>query len=81
MDETLLYGDDMNVIIIVLNIMIRFNVSMNTHVFNICLISVDVCQVNPCLNGGKCISQKGTDYRCMCPDTFFGLNCQLQGIL
>ncbi|QQP40958.1 Uncharacterized protein FKW44_015184, partial [Caligus rogercresseyi] len=37
---------------------------------------VDSCLRNPCLNGGICISQK-PDYRCRCPDNFYGNRCEL----
>lgn len=36
------------------------------------------CLDQPCLNGGKCINQEPKlRYRCICPDGFWGENCEL----
>jgi len=38
------------------------------------------CNDNPCLNGGSCIDDPGTDgpqFQCDCPDSFFGLLCEV----
>lgn len=36
------------------------------------------CLDLPCLNGGTCINQEPRlRYRCMCPDGYWGENCEL----
>lgn len=36
------------------------------------------CIDYPCLNGGRCINQDPRfRYRCICPDGFWGENCEL----
>lgn len=40
-----------------------------------CEILEDVCQSQPCLNGGRCISYMGA-YSCLCPITNTGRNCE-----
>nr|XP_054763175.1 sushi, nidogen and EGF-like domain-containing protein 1 [Lytechinus pictus] len=38
---------------------------------------INPCLSDPCQNGGSCFSQSdNTAYRCMCPDTFIGTNCE-----
>lgn len=38
----------------------------------------DECLDLPCLNGGTCINQEPRlRYRCICPDGFWGENCEL----
>lgn len=38
----------------------------------------DECLDLPCLNGGTCINQEPRlRYRCLCPDGFWGENCEL----
>ncbi|KAG7203366.1 hypothetical protein KM043_013441 [Ampulex compressa] len=37
---------------------------------------IDECTANPCLNGGKCISNE-SDYECQCRDGFEGHFCEL----
>lgn len=38
----------------------------------------DECLDLPCLNGGTCINQEPRlRYRCVCPDGFWGENCEL----
>ncbi|XP_039297622.1 uncharacterized protein LOC111045476 isoform X2 [Nilaparvata lugens] len=39
--------------------------------FNPCLGSV-----SPCLNGGKCESNKSNEFQCTCLDGFFGISCE-----
>jgi len=34
------------------------------------------CATNPCLNGGLCVAQTGTGYRCICGAAFTGINCE-----
>ena len=33
--------------------------------------------INPCLNGGSCVSESGTNYSCNCLDGYTGTNCDL----
>jgi hypothetical protein len=35
----------------------------------------DLCANNPCVNGGKCVSN-GNEYACRCPAGYCGINCQ-----
>lgn len=38
----------------------------------------DECLDLPCLNGGTCINQEPRlRYRCICPDGYWGENCEL----
>lgn len=41
-------------------------------------IDKNECIDYPCLNGGRCINQDPRfRYRCICPDGFWGENCEL----
>ena len=58
----------------------RMNQGDFTHV---CFISqirrkrqVDMCEPNPCMNGGHCVASQGS-YICMCTNGFSGWNCQV----
>lgn len=37
--------------------------------------NVDVCDANPCLNGGLCNQKSSTSYSCICKQGFSGINC------
>ena len=39
----------------------------------------DLCNPNPCSNGGQCTST-GTGFKCTCPPPFIGLTCQNQDV-
>ncbi|GBM93842.1 hypothetical protein AVEN_251205-1 [Araneus ventricosus] len=39
-------------------------------------LSSDLCNPNPCQNGGQC-SVRSRDYKCECKDPFFGKNCEM----
>ena len=41
----------------------------------VCLIDIDECSSNPCLNGGSCTDQVN-GYVCSCPPTYTGAQCQ-----
>uniref|UniRef100_A0A7M5XHW3 Uncharacterized protein n=2 Tax=Clytia hemisphaerica TaxID=252671 RepID=A0A7M5XHW3_9CNID len=34
------------------------------------------CENNPCINGGKCVMQKGTEFKCDCPAGLTGKFCE-----
>ena len=39
--------------------------------------AVNPCDVNPCVNGGSCLSATGTnEYECVCLNVFYGTQCQ-----
>ena len=42
---------------------------------SVCEEPLDPCQPNPCKNGGECVSKK-PNYKCKCPDNFYGTNCE-----
>ena len=42
------------------------------------------CELNPCQNGGICKtiqSENGLSHKCECPQTHYGLNCELGNYL
>ncbi|XP_026163272.1 protein delta homolog 1 isoform X1 [Mastacembelus armatus] len=41
---------------------------------DLCEISIDSCQPNPCLNGGNCTNH-GLAFMCVCPHGFTGFTC------
>uniref|UniRef100_A0A3Q3LC58 Protein delta homolog 1 n=1 Tax=Mastacembelus armatus TaxID=205130 RepID=A0A3Q3LC58_9TELE len=43
---------------------------------DLCEISIDSCQPNPCLNGGNCTNH-GLAFMCVCPHGFTGPTCSL----
>jgi hypothetical protein len=44
------------------------------------LFSVDPCEINPCLNGGECMSDLSEfTTSCTCPDGYEGDTCQNRG--
>ena len=42
---------------------------------NIIYILSDMCDAEPCLNGGTCTSEENM-YNCSCPDGYIGINCE-----
>lgn len=43
--------------------------------FIIFFSNVDVCDANPCLNGGLCNQKNSTSYSCICKQGYSGINC------
>ncbi|XP_077463065.1 coagulation factor X [Stigmatopora argus] len=39
--------------------------------------NLNPCGSNPCLNGGKCMLERG-DFHCLCPPNYHGSTCQLE---
>lgn len=50
--------------------------SKNVMKGDFCGIYEDMCQRNPCVNGGKCESGIG-HYVCECPNGFYGVRCEI----
>ena len=46
--------------------------------FSIHLEEINMCESNPCTNGGTC-STMGSSYHCLCVEGFRGINCQGKG--
>ena len=42
------------------------------------MIVPNACERQPCQNGGECILFE-SGYRCNCPESFEGINCEVQG--
>ncbi|XP_016305382.1 protein delta homolog 1 [Sinocyclocheilus anshuiensis] len=42
----------------------------------VCEMELDVCEPNPCVNGGRCVRRDPT-YTCVCPHRFTGPSCEL----
>lgn len=44
---------------------------------NNCDVGLDVCDPNPCRNGGDCTANKDQAYTCLCAAGFSGMKCEL----
>ncbi len=40
---------------------------------------MDLCEKQPCKNGGHCYRQSDTSYICLCGNGFEGDNCEIKG--
>ncbi len=51
---------------------------MNKFIFPMfsifCLLDINDCAKNPCLNGGRCVD-KVNSYQCICKTGYSGVNC------
>ncbi|XP_042629352.1 protein delta homolog 1 [Cyprinus carpio] len=43
---------------------------------SVCEIELDVCEPNPCVNGGRCV-RRDPSYTCVCPPAFSGPVCDV----
>ncbi len=44
-----------------------------------CVVLVNHCQGNQCMNGATCVNQPMTgDYACQCPVTYYGQHCECE---
>lgn len=43
-----------------------------------CETKMDICDSNPCRNGGVCVGTGFGSFKCRCPFTHSGVNCELQ---
>ncbi|XP_022082334.1 uncharacterized protein LOC110974776 isoform X2 [Acanthaster planci] len=48
-----------------------------TCMFTVTINEANPCLSQPCLNGGACISESLTAYRCLCTECFTGNRCEL----
>ncbi|XP_071489593.1 uncharacterized protein [Diadema antillarum] len=46
--------------------------------FTITIDQDSPCNLSPCENGGVCLAQSLTNYVCVCPGCFTGVNCQIE---
>ncbi|XP_068162005.1 hyaluronan-binding protein 2 [Antennarius striatus] len=40
------------------------------------LLDENVCEPNPCHNGGSCVTKSDTEFTCLCPEPYAGKRCQ-----
>lgn len=46
--------------------------------FVMCSADLNYCGTNrPCKNGGTCMNTEPNEYKCACPDSYSGRNCEI----